>query len=498
VSVDRAIPMSIASHAGWTLFVSQEDSTIRAQFLAADGTPAGAPLIIAGVVPYAIWSGSTFLIVYHDASGSHVVDASGRPFASVLGNAATRIASDGNHIALLGETSVLQFDEDGTFIRQDELNAYPNAVLSNGTTFMIFGSATFVQTPLGAPKNIVVRQTAEPESPAVMAKGAGGVITVWTGGRASQLLAKVEGHEPAALPANPQFSIAVAAGTSNYLVIWQNGPVYGVRIGSNGNLIDAQPVRLIDTNSTGVTPALTFDGTNYVIGSVEVDGVKMHRFTEDLLPLDPVGIPVSDPIINIRHLSIVSNAERILVTWDEVPPAIHRIAARVMMKSGEAATGILQLTSGLADDDAPIAATNGDGFLVAWSHRSDFATRTVSNDGSPGQTNVLGALGWERAIAWNGMHYIAFWITPHTTNGVQGAVLDSTGALTGPPMTLVPDDKPAFRAPTTIAAVATGTGASVVFAYVRESTTPGDGGSLRVFQRTITEQPVRRRNVSLR
>jgi len=473
---DDMPPYSIASVHGTSILADQQGSMIHVRLLATDGTPTGASFSFEGTSPSVIWSGWTFLIAYSDANGSHVLDVNGLPFASVASRGPARIASDGNHVALFAGSTMTLFDRSGNPIREDALNQYLIAILSNGTTFMAFGSQTFVQTASDAPRPVVVRQTAEPESLPSMANG----VMVWSEGRYPHLVAQVDGHDAVTIAEiGAPFPGFVASGKTNDLVIWQTGPVYGVRLAKDGTRLDTQPVLLIPGNSSGVNPAIAFDGTNYVISTVDVDGLRVHRFTEELLPLDPAGIPVSDPVMYIRHQSIASNGDRLLVTWDEVPPLIHRIAARVMTLNGEPATGILQLTSGLANDDAPVATTNGDNFLVTWSHGSNIAARTVSSDGALGATSVFGANAfWEKAAAWNGAHYLAYWVT---ASGLNAAVLDANGVLIEPP-----------AAVTTIATPGVTAFGSTV-AYVHASATQGDGGAQRLFTRTVSETPPRRR-----
>ncbi len=77
---------------------------------------------------------------------------------------------------------------------------------------------------------------------------------------------------PAVEKANQRWP-AVAAGLDNYLVVWQEGDavwggeadIYAARVAADGTPLDPRPVAICKAKGFQIYPAVTFDGTNYLV-----------------------------------------------------------------------------------------------------------------------------------------------------------------------------------------------------------------------------------------
>jgi hypothetical protein len=163
---------------------------------------------------------------------------------------------------------------------------------------------------------------------------------------------------------------------TNYLVVWEDFrsgseiDLFATRVTPAGEVLDPNGI-LIGGAGDQRAPAVTFDGTNYLVvwqrsaPDPHIRGVR----------ISPAGTPlggsfvVSDTAGNQETPSVAFNGTNFLVTWQDLPsPSVFpRIRAARVSPAGTVLdpTPIVVPTTALAAE-APTVAANGTTFLVAW------------------------------------------------------------------------------------------------------------------------------------
>ena len=123
-----------------------------------------------------------------------------------------------------------------------------------------------------------------------------------------------------------QTSVRAAAGSENYLVVWQDDrdvdyDIYGARVDLNGNVLDPDGFPISTGDGWESSPAVSWDGTNFLVvwcddrdmSSVDIYGT---RITPQGEILDGTGFHISDEEINTVSSSITFNGSNYLVAWE--------------------------------------------------------------------------------------------------------------------------------------------------------------------------------------
>lgn len=198
---------------------------------------------------------------------------------------------------------------------------------------------------------------------------AGFFWTDWT--TAAQLFsaAVVNGQSLAASKTTPiiraaKTQTAPAAATSgrNHAVVWsEDDGIYAGRITLDGQFLDGRGIRV--GNRAAAEPRIVYDGTNYVIGWIElnattqtVDAVKIARMSSDSgALLDPAGI-VAASTARAFSVSLAPGTSSTLIVWSES----NRITANTISSDGALGMPVTVTPSGM---------TNRGGLSTAWNGR---------------------------------------------------------------------------------------------------------------------------------
>ncbi|MCX7732361.1 MAG: hypothetical protein N2248_04275 [candidate division WOR-3 bacterium] len=117
----------------------------------------------------------------------------------------------------------------------------------------------------------------------------------------------------------------VASDGNNFFVVWMDydqGEISGVRIRSDGVIIDTMPIQISYGSWGGEYPAVTFDGTNYLViwvdwrnGDADIYGARVTPAGE---VLDPDGIPISTAPEIQSIPSVIFDGTNYLVAWNDL------------------------------------------------------------------------------------------------------------------------------------------------------------------------------------
>jgi large repetitive protein len=177
---------------------------------------------------------------------------------------------------------------------------------------------------------------------------------------------------------------AVAFDGSNFLVVWEDDrgvdrDVYGVRVATDGSVLDAAAVAIASGEGDDLAPAVVFDGTSFVVAWSHEDvldsNLQAARLGSDGRLLDSTPISVCDEAGDQLAPSIASDgAGQSLIAWEDHRGGFYKIyAARVTQGSPADADGF-PLPSDVRDRFRPAVAFGAGNYLVAWSDQKSFTT----------------------------------------------------------------------------------------------------------------------------
>ncbi len=266
---------------------------------------------------------------------------------------------------------------------------------------------------------------------------------------------------PICTSANLQKNPAVAFDGTNYLVVWKDdrngggmygGDIYGARVTPDGTVIDPDGIPICTVNNPQWTPAVAFDGTNYLVvwsdwRSGYCFNIYCARVSPDGVVLDPQGILLSNQNYNQWDPTVAFDGTNYLVVWEDVRassanPGIY--GARVTTSGTVLDPGGFPISLffiSMPDYVSSTIAFDGTNYLVVWSRDSDrniYGAR-VTPDGS-----VLGSFSISAetndqlnpALAFDGINYLVVWDdarnSGYTSLDIYGARVNTSGTVLDP------------------------------------------------------------------
>lgn len=116
---------------------------------------------------------------------------------------------------------------------------------------------------------------------------------------------------------------AVIYDGTNYLVVWQEGigadghDIYGARVTVDGLVLDTPGIKISNTDY-GVSPAVAFDGTNYLVVWFSAYDIWGARVTPEGVVVDSAGIPISTAAYIIESSPVVIfDGTDYIVMWQD-------------------------------------------------------------------------------------------------------------------------------------------------------------------------------------
>jgi hypothetical protein len=407
--------------------------------------------------PYAAWDGSNFLVGWSDITELDQ-DVS-----------ASRISSSG---AILDPAGIAVSTAENTQVLTGLSSAY-GATLAvwqdrrapDGRSD-IFAARIRPDGSVSDPGGIAVcAQEAEQFSPAV-ASGSGNWLVVWEDSRRGSFSdvygARVTGSGTVSDPdgrlvsqgANEQQSAAVASDGVDYLTVWVdyrngNADIYGIRTDADGRVLDAQSFAVAAAESIQRSPAVAFDGTNYLVvwedwrNGGQPD-IYAARVTRSGTVLDPNGIAVcsrpyeqANPAVAFGGVNclVVWQDDRQGTRWDDIYGARITPAGQVLDPTG------IPIDTSIQWQWRPAVAFNGTNYLVVWEDHCDLDTADIRGvrlsssgtllDAQPITIADAGGQQLDPAVVFDGTNFVSVWQDWRSgfRSDIYGARITGTGAV---------------------------------------------------------------------
>lgn len=264
---------------------------------------------------------------------------------------------------------------------------------------------------------------------------------------------------------------AIATNGRDFFVAWTDhrfggADVFGSRIDADGRVLDSAGIPLLPTGYDDHIADVVWNGSSYIVAyASSYVGINVADIMSDGKILG--GLPIVVPRW-INDVRIAWSGSAYLVTWSEPEGVRAQVFDSDMHKVGE------EIAFGAGH--RPAVASNGSGFLVAWSHgfavvsTSGVASEPVAftdrfvdriaiasngtsyllfHAGSPA-SQVLSVsdrgeilrtieMGYvtHPSVAWDGVRYVAAWSGIEWENRLYGATFDGAVHMTNGPQRLV-------------------------------------------------------------
>jgi hypothetical protein len=252
-----------------------------------------------------------------------------------------------------------------------------------------------------------------------------------------------------------QFGVALASGTTNWLLAWhdsRNGPkdVYGIRVGTDGEVEDPQAFLISRAAGDQSSPTMAFDGTNFLAVWHEwksTSGYDIRGVRLDLggVVLDPAGIAISTGTADEMYPAIDFDGTNFLVTWQDDRGGSNDIYGARVTSDGTVldASGI-PISAVTGAQEYPALAFDGSVYLVVWQDKRGSTYDIYASRVTAGGT-VLNPAGIvisnasrdqaQPAVAFDGANHLVVWHDARNVyNDIYGSrvtsggmVLDSSG-----------------------------------------------------------------------
>ena len=418
----------------------------------------GAPrLVPAGTMPPAVASdGSDYLVTYVDRDGTRVAEHVDDQGALIARNALPPLPANANALAAYGSGYLIagiaagvgggvvafRVDADGKFLGM--LPLAPDAVWTDSVVLAWSGSETlaaWAEAPFGAlgarevmaaiagdaGESVLVSRAAAPQRGVKLATDGEQLFAVWLEQRPGPPVP----HSPLPVPEvragrftrglvpldGPGLVLGQAPG-SEQLAVTFDGLRYA-RVAPDGRVLDPTP-RKIEGVAAGGSIALASNGRQSLLVFTPDDyGLRAAVIAQDgslrgfpdrvSWERDPNGTPAaawsgSTWLVAWTSLQRVPNARQL-----ELPLQADIHAARLSASAELLDPVPIVIAGTLADDILPAAASNGDGFLVAWHGGTDVQARRVADDRTLGDV-VTFSRGTAPSVTVNGGDYVVAWI----------------------------------------------------------------------------------------
>jgi hypothetical protein len=291
------------------------------------------------------------------------------------------------------------------------------AVAANGTGFLvawedqrisgpsgssIYGARVTAAGAISDPNGIAISPVGA-SSPAVAANG-GGFLVVWVDGRnvetngldiygarinsGGQVLDA--GGFAISLGPNDQLAPAATANGADSFVVWQDGrnttngsDIYGARVTSAGVVSDVSGIPICTAAGPQASPAVAFNGVDFLaVWTDERDGSDFDiygaRVSTAGSVLDPSGIAISTVVGGEFYPKVAASGSNFLAVWEDDRNAgsgfVDIYGDRVSGAGTVMDGGGFLVSTGSSDRHTPAVAASPTNYLVVWLDQRNLAT----------------------------------------------------------------------------------------------------------------------------
>ena len=422
------------------------------------GDPLYGPAGNSQYVPAVAFSGTNYLVVWHDCrSGSlDIYGARVSVGGTVLDTAGIAISTAVDDQVWAG----VAFDGTNFFVVWHDFR--------NGSSTDIYGARVSVGGAVFDPEGIAISTAANDQYSATVAFDGTNYLVVWSDLRSGSSYdiygARVSVEGAVLDPAGIAISIAGGNQTRpepvfdgvGYLVVWQDersGPadIYGARVSVGGNVLDPTGIPISTAANDQSSPDVALDGTNCLVvwsdmrGGANAD-IYGTRVNVEGSVLDTAGIPISTATNNQSTPDIAFDGKNYLVVWGDnrndnyyydVYGARVTAGGTVLDPSG------IVISNAANTQGQPAVAFDGTNYLVVWYDNrsagySDVYGARVSLGGSALDTAGIAMSSaandqYFPAIAFDGTNYLVVWTDYRSRcfyNGdIYGARVSANGSV---------------------------------------------------------------------
>jgi len=295
---------------------------------------------------------------------------------------------------------------------------------------------------------------------------------------------------PISTAVGDQDDVAVAFGGADFLVAWRDfrdgddTDIYGARVTTSGTVLDTQGFIISKAASSQWSPALAFDGVNFLVvwadGSSGPGDILGARVTPDGVVLDTAAIAISTAVNDQKAPAVVLAGATFLVVWQDTRSGSADIyGARVTLG------GIVLDSQGIAISTpertqiVPAVCFDGGNSLVAWEDRRNGSKDIYGARVTPAGVvleqdgiaiSTAARYQFDPALSFDGANYLVVWEDTRSgdNSDIYGARVTTGGVVFDSGLVVLQESIQQYPM------LARGTGSRVLLAYQGWAGTVGE------------------------
>ncbi len=251
-----------------------------------------------------------------------------------------------------------------------------------------------------------------------------------------------------------QTNPAVACDGTDYLVVWadQRGAdtsdVYAARVAADGRVLDPSGIAVSTAADLQGDPAVTFDGTNYLVVWTDLRGgdadIYGARVTRDGSVLDTFGLALVVDSAGQTAPAVVYDGTNVLLVWADTRYDVlgDIYGARITSEGAVLDSAGFAISAASNWQASPAVALGDTEVLVVWHDARASAFTDVYGARITSAGEVLDPAGigistldnyqWFPSVAFDGVNYLVAWVDEHGHGLIYGGRVGTDGGVLDP------------------------------------------------------------------